>query len=70
MAIARASIRAARRCRSPTVRPARTAVPPTLDFSLFTLFATSYPAYKGFMMLVSIGMFLVLYVALKRRPRG
>jgi branched-chain amino acid transport system permease protein len=50
--------------------PIENRVPPTLDFSLFTLFATSYPAYKGFMMLVSIGMFLVLYMALKRTRIG
>jgi branched-chain amino acid transport system permease protein len=50
--------------------PIENRVPPTLDFPLFTLFATSYPAYKGFMMLVSIGMFLVLYLALKRTRIG
>ncbi|MFL6621469.1 MAG: branched-chain amino acid ABC transporter permease [Sulfurifustaceae bacterium] len=40
-------------------------VPAPLDFSLFTVFGSSFPAYKGFMMLVSIGMFLFLFLALK-----
>ncbi|HXJ78289.1 MAG TPA: branched-chain amino acid ABC transporter permease [Candidatus Methylomirabilis sp.] len=50
--------------------PIENRVPPSLDFPLFTLFATSYPAYKGFMMLVSVGMFVMLYVALKRTRVG
>ena len=50
--------------------PIENRVPPALDFPLFTLFATSYPAYKGFMMLVSVGMFVALYVALKRTRIG
>ncbi len=52
--------------RNPIANP----VPPTLDFPLFTLFATSYPTYKGFMMLVSVGMFVYLYLALKRTRIG
>jgi branched-chain amino acid transport system permease protein len=47
-----------------------TFVPPSLDFPLFTLFSTSYPAYKGFMMLVSAGMFVTLYLVLKRTRTG
>jgi branched-chain amino acid transport system permease protein len=50
--------------------PIENRVPPSLDFPLFTLFATSYPAYKAFMMLVSIGMFLLLYIVLKRTRIG
>lgn len=40
-------------------------VPAPLDFSLFTIFGSSFPAYKGFMMLISVGMFLFLFLALK-----
>jgi branched-chain amino acid transport system permease protein len=50
--------------------PIENRVPPSLDFPLFTLFATSYPAYKAFMMLVSIGMFVCLYLVLKRTRIG
>ena len=50
--------------------PIENRVPPSLDFPLFTLFATSYPAYKAFMMLVSIGMFVCLYLVLRRTRIG
>jgi branched-chain amino acid transport system permease protein len=50
--------------------PIENRVPTSLDFPLFTLFTTSYPAYKGFMMLVSVGMFVVLYLVLKRTRSG
>jgi branched-chain amino acid transport system permease protein len=50
--------------------PIENRVPPSLDFPLFTLFSTSYPAYKAFMMLVSVGMFLFLYLMLKRTRIG
>jgi branched-chain amino acid transport system permease protein len=50
--------------------PIENRVPASLDFPLFTLFTTSYPAYKGFMMLVSVGMFVVLYLVLKRTRIG
>jgi branched-chain amino acid transport system permease protein len=50
--------------------PIENRVPPALDFPLFTLFATSFPAYKGFMMLVSIAMFGILYLVLKRTRVG
>lgn len=36
-------------------------IPESLDGPLFTLFSTSFPAYKGFMMLVSVGMLFALY---------
>jgi len=35
-------------------------IPPVLDFPAFTLFSTNYPAYKMFMLLVSIVIFLGL----------
>ena len=50
--------------------PIENRVPATLDFPLFTLFTTSYPAYKAFMMAVSIGMFVALYLVLKRTRIG
>lgn len=50
--------------------PIPTTVPEALDFPLFTIFNITYPAYKAFMMLISVGMFVVLYVALKRTRIG
>ena len=45
-------------------------VPQTIDFSLFTLFGSSFPAYKGLMMAISVAMFVFLYLALKRTRIG
>ncbi len=45
-------------------------IPAELDFTLFTLFTTQYPAYRGFMMLVSIGMLAALYLGLTRTRIG
>jgi branched-chain amino acid transport system permease protein len=39
-------------------------VPPSLQGSLFTFYGATYPVYKAFMMVVSIGMLLVLYAGL------
>jgi len=39
-------------------------VPDALEGPLFTLFNTSFPMYKGFMMLVSLGMLVALYALL------
>jgi branched-chain amino acid transport system permease protein len=39
-------------------------VPPSLQGTLFTFYGTTYPIYKAFMMLVSVGMLLVLYAGL------
>ena len=39
-------------------------VPPSLEGTLFTLYSTSFPIYKGFMMLVSLGMLALLYALL------
>jgi branched-chain amino acid transport system permease protein len=33
-------------------------VPPLLDFPLFTVYGANFPAYRGFMLLVSGGMLL------------
>ena len=40
-------------------------IPQAIDFSLFKLFGTSFPAYKGLMMLISVAMFVFLYLALR-----
>jgi branched-chain amino acid transport system permease protein len=45
-------------------------VPAALDFPAFTIFATNYPAYKMFMLTISIGIFVVLYAVLTRTRIG
>src|ERR1700737_3911901 len=45
-------------------------VPPLLDFPAFTIFSTNYPAYKMFMLLVSIVIFVGLLVVLKKTRIG
>ena len=45
-------------------------VPAALDFSAFTIFSTSYPAYRVFMMAVSVAMLLGLYLLLTRTRIG
>src|SRR6058998_195983 len=45
-------------------------VPAVIDFPLFSLFGSSFPAYKGLMMAISVGMFVFLYIALKRTRIG
>jgi branched-chain amino acid transport system permease protein len=40
-------------------------VPAVIDFPLFFIFGSSFPAYKGLMMAISIAMFVFLYLALK-----
>jgi branched-chain amino acid transport system permease protein len=45
-------------------------VPRAIDFPLFHLFGSSFPAYKGLMMAISVAMFAFLYVALKRTRVG
>src|SRR5665647_1243731 len=45
-------------------------VPPSLDFSAFTIFSTNYPAYKMFMLLVSIVIFVGLLIVLKKTRIG
>jgi branched-chain amino acid transport system permease protein len=45
-------------------------VPHDIDFSLFTIFGSSFPAYKGLMMAISIAMFVFLYVALRKTRIG
>lgn len=45
-------------------------IPPSLDFTLFTLFDVPFPAYRGFMLLVAFGMFAGLYVVLTKTRIG
>ena len=44
--------------------------PPILDFPLFTLWGADFPAYKAFMLLISIGIFLGLLLVLTRTRVG
>ena len=45
-------------------------IPPALQGTLFTVYETSFPVYKGFMMLVSVGMLAALYLLLTRTRIG
>lgn len=52
-------------------RPAkRVEIPAVLDFPLFRLFNASFPAYKAFMLAVSVAMFVFLFVILTRTRAG
>ena len=45
-------------------------VPQALDHALFTLYSTTFPAYRGFMMGVALLMLLSIYLLLKRTRIG
>src|SRR5271154_6400201 len=45
-------------------------VPPSLDFPLFTVYGANFPAYRGFMLLVSVGMLLSTWLLLKKTRIG
>jgi len=45
-------------------------VPEMLDFPLFTMFNNEFSAYKAFMLLISVGMFVGLYFVLTRTRIG
>ncbi len=45
-------------------------IPPELDGPLFTLYSTSFPIYRGFMMLVALLMLVAIYLLLKRTRIG
>lgn len=45
-------------------------IPPELDGSLFTLYTTTFPTYRGFMMLVALVMLVSIYLALTRTRIG
>jgi branched-chain amino acid transport system permease protein len=46
------------------------AIPPELDGPLFTLYATTFPIYRGFMMLVALLMLLAIYLIFTRTRTG
>ena len=50
--------------------PIENKVPPILDFVLFDALGVSFPAYKGFMMLISVAMFAFLWWVIKRTRAG
>lgn len=45
-------------------------VPAALEGTLFTLYTTAFPVYRGFMMLVAMAMLLALYLLLKHTRVG
>src|SRR6195952_1755649 len=45
-------------------------VPPSLDFALFTVYGANFPAYRGFMLLVSVGMLVAIWLLLKKTRIG
>lgn len=45
-------------------------VPEVLDFPAFSVFSTNYPAYKIFILAVSVAVFIVLLIALQRTRVG
>jgi branched-chain amino acid transport system permease protein len=45
-------------------------IPEALNFTAFTIYSTSYPAYRVFMMAVSIAMLVALYLVLTRTRIG
>jgi branched-chain amino acid transport system permease protein len=45
-------------------------VPAILDFPLFTVYGANFPAYRGFMLLVSVGMLVATWVLLKKTRIG
>ncbi|KWV59065.1 ABC transporter permease [Bradyrhizobium macuxiense] len=45
-------------------------IPAALDFPAFTVFSTNYPAYKIFMLVVSVVIFVALLITLKRTRVG
>ena len=44
--------------------------PDILDFPLFTLYGTNFPAFKAFMLLISIAIFVALFLILTRTRIG
>ena len=50
--------------------PADYRMPPSLDFTAFTIFSTNYPFYKMFELMTAIGIFLALLALLTRTRVG
>src|SRR5689334_10289352 len=52
-------------------RPAKSyPVPAALDFPLFRLFGSAFPAYKAFMLVVAVAIFAFIFVILTRTRAG
>ena len=52
-------------------RPAKSyQIPAALDFSLFHLFGSTFPAYKGFMLVVAVAIFVFIFLILSRTRAG
>jgi branched-chain amino acid transport system permease protein len=45
-------------------------VPPVLDFALFSVYGTNFHAYRGFMLLISLLMFVAIWLMLTRTRIG
>jgi branched-chain amino acid transport system permease protein len=45
-------------------------VPQVLDFPLFTVYGANFPAYRGFMLLISLGMLVATWLLLKKTRIG
>src|SRR5690554_820949 len=45
-------------------------MPASLDFSLFSLFGSTYPAFRVFVLVVAVVMFIGLYLLLKKTRAG
>jgi branched-chain amino acid transport system permease protein len=45
-------------------------VPAELNFALFTIYGTNFPAYRGFMLLISMLMFLAIWLVITRTRIG
>jgi len=45
--------------------PADYRVPPLLDFPAFTVFASSYPAFKLFVLLISVAIFIAMLMVVR-----
>jgi branched-chain amino acid transport system permease protein len=45
-------------------------IPPQLDFTLFTIYSTNFPAYRAFIMLVAVLMLVSIFLVLKKTRIG
>jgi branched-chain amino acid transport system permease protein len=45
-------------------------VPPSLDFAAFTVFSVNYPAFRLFVLLISVAIFIALLLTIKRTRIG
>lgn len=50
--------------------PVNYQIPEALDFTLFSLYGSQFPAYRGFILLVAIAMFVAIYILLARTRVG